>query len=52
MTRDQDISPSIGIRTVFNGINTETMFVSEKVSLPELAPGEILVKVIKKFLSD
>jgi hypothetical protein len=47
MTRDQDIRPNLATRTVFNGINAETMFVPEKVSLPELAPGEILVKVIK-----
>jgi hypothetical protein len=47
MTRDQDISPILGDRTVFNGINSEQMFVAEKVPLPELAAGEILVKVIQ-----
>jgi threonine dehydrogenase-like Zn-dependent dehydrogenase len=45
MTRDQDISPVLGVRTIFNGINAEQMFVGEKVPLPELAVGEILVKV-------
>lgn len=46
MTREQDISPILGDRTVFNGIHVEQMFVPEKVPIPELAPGEILVKVI------
>jgi hypothetical protein len=47
MTHDQDISSVLGERTVFNGIHSEPMFVTEKVPLPELAAGEILVKVIQ-----
>jgi hypothetical protein len=47
MTGDKDISPVLGARTVFNGINAEPMFVAEEVTLPELAIGEILVKVIQ-----
>ncbi len=47
MTHDQDISSILGERTVFNGIHSEQMFVEEKVPLPELAAGEILVKVIQ-----
>ncbi|CAF1176197.1 unnamed protein product [Rotaria sordida] len=35
----------LGERIVFNGLNSEKMFSSETVPLPELAPGEILVKV-------
>ncbi|CAF0890976.1 unnamed protein product [Rotaria sp. Silwood1] len=35
----------LGERIVFNGLNSEVMFSSETVPLPELAPGEILVKV-------
>ena len=46
MTRDKDVSSNGAARTVFHGIHAEPMFVAEKVSLPELAPGEILVKVI------
>jgi hypothetical protein len=46
MTRDQDINTNLASRTVFNGINCEQMFSSEIVPLPELMPGEILVKVI------
>ncbi|CAF4217387.1 unnamed protein product [Rotaria socialis] len=37
--------PISGVRTVFNGLNSETMFVAQTASLPELALGEILVKV-------
>jgi len=47
MTHDQDISTVLGERTVFNGIHSEPMFVEEKVPFPELAAGEILVKVIQ-----
>jgi len=47
MTHDQDMSSVLGERTVFNGIHSEPMFVTEKVPLPELAAGEILVKVIQ-----
>lgn len=36
-------------RTVFNGLDVNEMFTEESVSLPELAPGEILVKVINIF---
>ena len=39
MTRDQDASSNLGVRTVFHGIDSEPMFVAEKVPLPELAPG-------------
>ena len=46
MTLDQDINPNEATRTIFNGLNADIMFVPEKVLLPELAPGEILVKVI------
>jgi NADPH:quinone reductase-like Zn-dependent oxidoreductase len=34
-----------GARTVFNGIHAPDMFHVETIALPELAPGEILVKV-------
>lgn len=49
MTRDKDGSSNGATRTVFNGIHAEPMFVPETVSLPELAPGEILVKVVEYF---
>jgi hypothetical protein len=35
---------------VFNGINAETMFTAQNAFLPELAPGEILVKVINSII--
>lgn len=43
---DQDSSGVSSQRIVFNGLNSEEMFTSETVPIPELAPGEILVKVI------
>ncbi|CAF3845259.1 unnamed protein product, partial [Rotaria magnacalcarata] len=42
---DQDTGLTLGERVVFNGLNSEEMFSSEITPLPELAPGEILVKV-------
>ena len=45
MTFDQEPSPILGTRTVFNGAQAEQMFHAEVVPLPELGPGEILVKV-------
>lgn len=52
MTRDQDASSNGATRTVFYGVHAEPMFAVETVSLPELAPGEILVKVIRKFFDE
>lgn len=49
MTRDQDANTNVATRTVFYGVQAEPMFAAETVSLPELAPGEILVKVITKL---
>jgi hypothetical protein len=46
MAHDHKTYPVSGARTVFNGIGSETMFAAETALLPELAPGEILVKVI------
>lgn len=43
---DQDSNGVSSQRIVFNGLNSEEMFTSETVPIPELAPGEILVKVI------
>lgn len=45
MIGNQDTEPMLGTRTIFNGIHSPETFTSETVSLPELAPGEILVKV-------
>ncbi|UJR10424.1 hypothetical protein I4U23_014628 [Adineta vaga] len=45
MIRDQDTIPILGARTIFNGTNSSEIFTAEIVPLPELAPGEILVKV-------
>ncbi len=44
---DKKTHPNSGARTVFNGISAETMFTAQTALLPELAPGEILVKVIQ-----
>ena len=44
-----DARPAIGARTVFNGVHAQDMFHVETVALPELAPGEILVKVTSCF---
>jgi hypothetical protein len=49
-TYDQKTYPISGARTVFNGINAETMFTAQNAFLPELAPGEILVKVINSII--
>ena len=46
MTHGQDTGPIFGERTVFNGVESEEIFSVETVPLPELAVGEILVKVI------
>ncbi len=35
---------------MFNGITAETMFTAQNAFLPELAPGEILVKVINLII--
>jgi hypothetical protein len=43
---DHKTYPVSGARTVFNGIDSETMFAAQTALLPELGPGEILVKVI------
>lgn len=45
MTHEQTAYPLSGARTIFNGVKAENMFAPETVPLPELAPGEILVKV-------
>ncbi|CAF1642062.1 unnamed protein product [Adineta ricciae] len=37
--------PISGARTVFNGVDSKTMFAPQNIPLPELAPGEILAKV-------
>ena len=42
---DEEGSASVGTRMVFNGPQADPMFHEEKVALPELAPGEILVQV-------
>ena len=49
MPSDQEISPNVGARVVFNGIHSKEIFSAESVPLPDLAPGEILVKVISYF---
>ncbi len=46
---DKKTYPNSGARTVFNGINAENMFTPETALLPELAQGEILVKVIQSL---
>ncbi|CAF0864766.1 unnamed protein product [Adineta ricciae] len=38
-------NPISGARTVFNGVDSKTMFAAQNIPLPELAPGEILAKV-------
>ena len=45
MAHDPNTYPISAARTVFNGTNAKTMFTAQTASLPELAPGEILVKV-------
>jgi hypothetical protein len=45
MSHDTETYPISAARTVFNGTNAETMFTAQSAFLPELAPGEILVKV-------
>lgn len=44
---DKKTYPNSGARTVFNGVSAETMFTSQTALLPELAAGEILVKVLQ-----
>ena len=46
MTDGQDTRTVMAQLTVVNGLDANEMFTEESVSLPELAPGEILVKVI------
>ena len=48
MAREQSAYPLSGARTIFNGVNAETVFAAQTVPLPELSPGEILAKVIKE----
>lgn len=45
MISNQDTELMLGTRTIFNGVNAPEIFTSETVSLPELGPREILVKV-------
>ena len=45
MATDIKRCPISGSRTVFNGTKAEKMFTAQTTYLPELAPGEILVKV-------
>jgi hypothetical protein len=45
MSHDTKTYPISGARTVFNGTSAQTMFTAQTEFLPELAPGEILVKV-------
>lgn len=45
---DKKTYPVSGARAVFNGTSAERMFTAQTVPLPELAPGEILVKVKTK----
>jgi hypothetical protein len=47
VSSDRKTHPVSGTRTVFNGTESKTMFTSETAALPELALGEILVKVIQ-----
>ncbi|CAF0721112.1 unnamed protein product [Rotaria sordida] len=44
-THTEKTYPISGTRTVFNGINSQTMFAPQTALIPELTPGEILVKV-------
>ena len=46
VAHDRKTYPVSGTRTVFNGADSKTMFAAETADLPELASGEILVKVI------
>jgi hypothetical protein len=45
MSHDTKTYPISGARTVFNGTSAKTMFTAQTEFLPELTPGEILVKV-------
>ncbi|UJR35518.1 hypothetical protein I4U23_028272 [Adineta vaga] len=45
INNDLKTYPISGARTVFTGLDSKTMFVAQNTLLPELAPGEILVKV-------
>lgn len=45
MATDIKTYPISGSRTVFHGTKAEKMFTAQTTLLPELAPGEILVKV-------
>ena len=47
VSHDTKTCPISAARTVFNGVNAKTMFTAQTTLLPELAPGEILVKVNK-----
>lgn len=48
MTREQTASALSGARTIFNGVNAETVFTAQTAPLPELSVGEILVKVKRR----
>lgn len=45
MLTDRDTTSMLGARAVFNGAQAAEMFSPETVPLPDLSPGEILVKV-------
>lgn len=47
MINTENQSATLGTRSVFNGVQSEAMFVEQNAPLPELALGEILVKVIQ-----
>ena len=49
MTTNREVRPTVGARTVFNGVHAPAMFHVETIALPELAPGEILVKVTSRL---
>ena len=48
MTREQTASALSGARTIFNGVNAESVFTAQTAPLPELSIGEILVKVKRR----
>lgn len=45
MESSDQINKVQGARAIFNGLTAEKIFDAENIPLPELAPGEILVKV-------
>jgi hypothetical protein len=50
MLQDTKTCPISAARTIFNGTSAETMFTAQTTLLPELSPGEILVKVNKSIV--